>query len=178
VRIRVDGSLLLSACQATKCGKASGLPPKMSGQSSASRLDQACEQVTAIRCEEWVTVCSRDANEAQQVSKPPIKTPVVEGPIEVRPDPDLLLRQWCPARAFPPYGEHVWLLFPSAAAGASFRGRVWLALSFLLVRWCPPSRKEPVVIFVYAQVYGRWAQRMAFESFRLNLEWLTSRLRF
>lgn len=83
----------------------------------------------------------RPAGAANHLSVNTFSTLGAAVPIAARPDPDLLLRQWCPARVFPPYGEHVWLLFPSAAVGASFRGRVWLALSFLLVRWCPPSRK-------------------------------------
>ena len=68
----------------------------------------------------------------------PTKRPAAEVPTLTRRDPDPPLRERHPVRLFPPYGALVWPLSLCAVVGELFPDPAWLALSFLLVRWCPP----------------------------------------
>ena len=73
--------------------------------------------------------------EAVAMRESQLKTPAAAVPIEAQPNPDLHLQERCYAQLSRLCGALVSLLCPDAAVAKLFRGRVWLALSFLLVRW-------------------------------------------
>ena len=73
--------------------------------------------------------------EAVAMRESQLKTLAAAVPIEAQPNPDLHLQERCYARLSRLCGALVSLLCPDAAVAKLFRGRVWLALSFLLVRW-------------------------------------------
>ncbi len=83
----------------------------------------------------------------------PTKRPAAEAPTLTWRDPDPPLRERHSVRLFPPYGVLVWPLSLCAAVGELFPDRAWLALSFLLVRWCPPFSIGTGVIFVCVRVH-------------------------
>jgi hypothetical protein len=132
----------------------SGGDCKKRGRRTQERFLEDDENTCNLRGSHYPSAqLDRQAISTRFMIRQSFRTPAAEVPTAAPPGPDLLLQARRLAQLFPPCGALVSPLSLGAAVGELFRGRAWLALFFLLVRWHPPFYHETGFIFVCVLVH-------------------------